>query len=208
MKPAIKVLMDDHQVILRMLRALNGMCLCIGEGKKVALSDLEAALDFIKTFADYCHHGKEEDLLFPAMGEVGFPSQGGPVGVMLMEHEQGRALVKSLSAALERIRAGEDAALKDAARAAAGYSALLSAHIGKGTTSSIRWPWTPSRDALEGAENRVRPRRGRAHGTQAPRQIRGARRPPAERLPRPGAGAAGRRDVPLSPACLTSLKSL
>lgn len=131
MKPAIKELMDDHQVILRMLRVLNGMCLCISAGKKVALSDLEAALDFVKTFADYCHHGKEEDLLFPAMGEVGFPSQGGPIGVMLMEHEQGRALVKSLSAALERVRSGEDAALKDAARAASGYSALLSAHIGK-----------------------------------------------------------------------------
>ena len=29
MKPAIKDLMDDHQVILRMLRVLNGMCLCL-----------------------------------------------------------------------------------------------------------------------------------------------------------------------------------
>lgn len=131
MKPAIKELMDDHQIILRMLRALNGMCLCVGEGKKVAVADLDAALDFIKTFADYCHHGKEEDLLFPAMGKVGFPSQGGPIGVMLMEHEQGRALVKSLSAALERVRAGEAAALKNVACAASGYSSLLSEHIGK-----------------------------------------------------------------------------
>jgi hemerythrin-like domain-containing protein len=131
MKPAIKELMDDHQIILRMLRALNGMCLRMGEGKTVPLSDLDSALDFIKTFADYCHHGKEEDLLFPAMGEVGFPKQGGPVGVMLMEHEQGRALVKSLSAALERVRSGEAAALKDVARAVTGYSSLLSEHIGK-----------------------------------------------------------------------------
>ncbi len=131
MKPAIKDLMDDHQVILRMLRVLNGMRLCLGEGRTVAMADLDAALDFIKTFADFCHHGKEEDLLFPAMGEVGFPREGGPVGVMLMEHAQGRAFVKSLAAALERVRSGESAALEDVSRAAGGYASLLSAHIGK-----------------------------------------------------------------------------
>jgi hemerythrin-like domain-containing protein len=131
MKPAIKELMDDHQIILRMLRALNGMCLRHGAGGTVPLADLDAALDFIKVFADYAHHGKEEDLLFPAMEEVGFPRQGGPIGVMLMEHTQGRAYVKALSEALERVRAGEAAALKDALRAASGYSSLLAAHIGK-----------------------------------------------------------------------------
>ncbi|MCM2305178.1 MAG: hemerythrin domain-containing protein [Elusimicrobia bacterium] len=131
MKPAIKDLMDDHQIILRMLRALNGMCLRIGAGESVPAGDVAAALDFIKVFADYAHHGKEEDLLFPAMEAAGFPRGGGPIAVMLMEHEQGRAYVKSLAAALERVRAGEAAALKDLARSASGYSALLSAHIGK-----------------------------------------------------------------------------
>lgn len=125
MKPAIQELMDDHQVILRMLRALNGMCLRVKDGQAPAAGDLEAALDFIKVFADYAHHGKEEDFLFPAMEEAGFPRDGGPIAVMLMEHEQGRAYVKSLAAALET------GALKDAARAASGYSALLSAHISK-----------------------------------------------------------------------------
>ena len=108
MRPAIKELMDDHQIILRMLRALNGMCLRLGEGKTAALADLDAALDFIKVFADHAHHGKEEDLLFPAMEEVGFPRQGGPIAVMLMEHEQGRAFVKALAEALERVRKDDD----------------------------------------------------------------------------------------------------
>lgn len=131
MKPAIKELMDDHRTILRMLRALNGMCLRVGEGRTVPAGDFAAALDFIKVFADHAHHGKEEDLLFPAMEEAGFPRDGGPIAVMLMEHAQGRAFVQSLSAALERVRAGDAAAFKDAARAASGYSALLAAHIGK-----------------------------------------------------------------------------
>lgn len=132
MKPAIKDLMEDHQAILRLLRALNGMRLKAQTGKKtVPIADLEAALDFIKTFADFAHHGKEEDLLFPAMEEVGFPREGGPVAVMLMEHEQGRAFVKAFSAALERLRAGEPAALSQALGAAQGYSGVLLGHIAK-----------------------------------------------------------------------------
>ena len=131
MKPAIEELMDDHQVILRMLRALSGMCLRLGEGKKVVAADLDAALDFIKTFADFCHHGKEEDLLFPAMEEAGFPREGGPIAVMLSEHEQGRAHVRAFSAALERVRLGESAALNGVARSAMAYVSLLSGHIAK-----------------------------------------------------------------------------
>lgn len=63
-----------------------------------------------------------------------------------MEHEQGRAYVKSLAAALERVRSGESAALKDLARAAAGYSSLLSAHIGK--EDNILYPM--AMDAIPG----------------------------------------------------------
>lgn len=44
------------------------------------------------------------------MEEVGFPREGGSVAVMLMEHEQGRAYVKSFSAALDRVRSGDSAA--------------------------------------------------------------------------------------------------
>ena len=39
--------------------------------------------------------------------------------------------MKALSAALERVRAGEPAALKDVSRAAMNYASLLSGHIGK-----------------------------------------------------------------------------
>ena len=52
----------------------------------------EQALDFFRNFADRCHHGKEETHLFPAMEAKGFPRQGGPTGVMLHEHEQGRPI--------------------------------------------------------------------------------------------------------------------
>lgn len=131
MKPAIRELMDEHQLILRMLRVLHGMRDRLRAGGTVAAQDLEAALDFIRTFADHCHHGKEEDLLFPAMEEAGFPHDGGPIAVMLLEHERGRAHVRALDAALRRVRSGDAAALADVSREADGYAALLSSHIGK-----------------------------------------------------------------------------
>ena len=131
MKAAIQELMDEHQVILRVCGALRGMCLKAAQGGAPDAADLAAALDFIKTFVDYCHHGKEEDLLFPAMEEAGFPRDGGPVGVMLMEHAQGREFVRALAAALERLKAGEAAAIKDVLRNASGYAELLTAHIFK-----------------------------------------------------------------------------
>ena len=180
MRPAIKELMDDHQLILRMLRVLNGMCLCLDAGKQVAETDLGAALDFIKTFADFCHHGKEEDFLFPAMGEVGFPREGGPVGVMLMEHERGRAYVKSFSAALERVRAGESAALEDVARSAKGYASLLSDHIGK--EDNMLYPmamqaipearWKVLKDEFDRIENeRMGPKRRAGYGALVERLL-------------------------------------
>jgi hemerythrin-like domain-containing protein len=131
MKAAIQELMDDHQVILRVCGGLRGLSLKATEGAKPNLTDLEAALDFIRTFADYCHHGKEEDLLFPAMEEAGFPRDGGPLAVMLMEHAQGREYVRTLAAALERVKAGEAPAIEGVLRSASGYAELLTAHIFK-----------------------------------------------------------------------------
>jgi hemerythrin-like domain-containing protein len=39
------------------------------------------------------HHGKEEEILFPLLEKKGIPADGGPLGVMLMEHGRARALI-------------------------------------------------------------------------------------------------------------------
>lgn len=131
MHAAIKELMDDHQVILRMLGALEGMAARIEEGGVVPADDLAAAVDFVRSFADSAHHGKEEDLLFPAMEEAGIPRDAGPIGVMLMEHDSGRAYVRALRDAVDRLKDGEKRAAKDAAENAANYAELLRSHIYK-----------------------------------------------------------------------------
>lgn len=129
MKAPIRELMDEHALIVRMLNVLREMGGRLQSGKRPDAADLDAALDFISTFADHSHHGKEEDLLFPAMERAGFPRESGPVGVMLMEHRQGREFVSALRLAVSDLKAGLPAAAGDAARAIAGYANLLEHHI-------------------------------------------------------------------------------
>ena len=86
---------------------------------------------FFREFADRCHHGKEEDLLFPALEAQGFPRDAGPTAVMRMEHEQGRAAVRGMAESLAAAAAGDRAGLEHWLHSARIYIELLRAHIQK-----------------------------------------------------------------------------
>ncbi|MCX6561475.1 MAG: hemerythrin domain-containing protein [Candidatus Aminicenantes bacterium] len=121
----------EHQAIKRMLGILTRACARIEAGSPVDPAHLDAAVEFIRVFADKCHHGKEEDLLFPAMVAAGVPDQGGPIGVMKAEHTRGRELVRKAAAALPGLKRKDRAAAADFVAQARGYAALLGPHIDK-----------------------------------------------------------------------------
>jgi hemerythrin-like domain-containing protein len=127
---AIDLLMDEHQLILRSLDALDAFSADLARGGEDR-AELTRFVRFIREFADARHHGKEEDILFKAMVAAGFPRDGGPIAVMLMDHDAGRAHVAAMAA-----RAGQAGSWSDADRAAAvsaarGYTDLLRGHIRK-----------------------------------------------------------------------------
>jgi len=124
-------LKDEHKVILRMLRIVEVASEKLENGEKVSPSVFRDAIDFIRTFADKCHHGKEQDTLFPMLGRRGFPMQGGPIAVMLMEHDQGRDYVGKLAAAVDRYEGSDKAAENAIVENARGYVGLLRDHIHK-----------------------------------------------------------------------------
>jgi hemerythrin-like domain-containing protein len=142
MKPT-QELSAEHQAILLMIRILEKMSDRLEEGGTIDLGHLEKAVDFIKVFADKCHHGKEEDLLFPAMERAGIPRTGGPLGVMLHEHVEGRGYVKAMTDALAGVRKGDLKARAEFARNARSYGALLSQHIFK--EDNILYPMADGR---------------------------------------------------------------
>jgi hemerythrin-like domain-containing protein len=90
------VLRDEHEVILRVLAALEVQLDRISGGAPPDAEALRDTLEFLRGFADKCHHGKEEDLLFPALEVAGLPREGGPVGVMMEEHVQGREYIRGM----------------------------------------------------------------------------------------------------------------
>ena len=125
---ATEMLSDEHRVIERVLAVLQKLTTRPVEN---SLDCWRKALDFFSHFADQCHHFKEEQVLFPAMEEHGIPREGGPIGMMLMEHEEGRGHVRSMLAALTLAEARNEAAKDALLENARAYLRLLREHIQK-----------------------------------------------------------------------------
>jgi hemerythrin-like domain-containing protein len=121
----------EHEDIRRMLAVVGEMVARMDRGQDVDADDIEKAIDFIRNYADGYHHAKEEDLLFPAMYDAGFPKDGGPVAVMLGEHDEGRAYVGALAEATARYSVGDTTARAEVAEYALSYAGLLDQHIEK-----------------------------------------------------------------------------
>ena len=128
---ATEALKKDHRLIEKMLDILQKTAKKLDQGGDAPAEALKNVSVFIKTFADNYHHGKEEELLFKAMEEKGFPREGGPIGVMLIEHDEGRGYSHALAESIEKYSAGDNSAKKAIAENARNYSDLLSQHIPK-----------------------------------------------------------------------------
>lgn len=128
---ATQQLKDEHEGIKLMLRIMENISVSIEKGGDLNIEQYEKILEFIKGFADKCHHGKEEDILFPELVRHGIANEGGPVGVMLHEHMLGRNHIKELSGAFEEFKNGNKKAVNDIIRSSMNYVHLLRNHIEK-----------------------------------------------------------------------------
>jgi hemerythrin-like domain-containing protein len=128
---ATEVLRKEHEAILKMLDATERTAMRVGSGDPVRPELLGELVDFFRVFADQCHHGKEEDHLFPALIRKGLPSRGGPIHVMLVEHGEGREYIRLMASANADLSRGVPDASRQWADAALNYVSLLRAHIAK-----------------------------------------------------------------------------
>lgn len=131
MATATEILRHEHDAILRMISATEEVARRLDGGERVRPEILGNLLEFFRLFADRCHHGKEEDLLFPLLESKGLPREGGPIGVMLLEHDEGRGFIKQMAEATEAYPSAPESAGPRWAAPARHYSALLRAHIDK-----------------------------------------------------------------------------
>lgn len=131
MRTATEILRNEHDAILRMLDATEEIAQRLGRRERVEPKILADLLEFFRLFADRCHHGKEEELLFPLLEKKGMPRSGGPIGVMLMEHDHGRGCVREMAQEGERYASGNEDAGMQWATTALRYTDLLREHIAK-----------------------------------------------------------------------------
>lgn len=97
MQKAIEVLMNEHRQIEQALGSLETYAVEVRAGLAPARETIGEYASFFRGFADGCHHGKEEDVLFQRLLDRGFPRRSGPLAVMFHEHEIGRAHVRALT---------------------------------------------------------------------------------------------------------------
>ena len=124
-------LRTEHRAIERMLAILEAAAQRLGQSQRVRPGLFREAVDFVRNFADRCHHGKEEKNLFPRMEARGVPRHGGPLGVMLFEHDEGRAYVGALAGAIDAYESGDESAARAIAENARGYVDVLRNHFMK-----------------------------------------------------------------------------
>jgi hemerythrin-like domain-containing protein len=131
MTPTIDNLVHEHRLILAALDSLESLATRVDAGDKADRRDVAQFADFFRGFADTCHHGKEEDILFTALVDAGFPKGSGPIGVMLHEHELGRRLVRRIRELGDRVDAWTPTDSEEFVGAARSFVNLLRDHIAK-----------------------------------------------------------------------------
>ena len=107
-------LMIEHRLIERMLSVIRDVLGQIESTRKVDPVFIDTAVDFIRTYADRTHHGKEEDILFRNLDKLPLSAEDRRVMKELIEeHVFGRQTTGALVEANTRYRNGEESALAD-----------------------------------------------------------------------------------------------
>ena len=80
-------LRKDHHLIEKMIKSLEVIIELFKSEKEIPEEILRQTIDFTTNFTNVCHHGKEEESLFPSLEKNGMPKDGGPIARMLYEHK-------------------------------------------------------------------------------------------------------------------------
>ena len=115
-------LMVEHRLIERMIKLMEIEMQNIERDSRPDTDFIERACDFLKTYADMCHHGKEEDILFNKLKDKNLSAEHKEILNSLMEdHKLARKTTSDLAAANKDYKTG----LKDRVNEIRGYLKAL-----------------------------------------------------------------------------------
>ena len=124
--------MAQHRVIERMLAILETELGSMTEHGSVDPALIDTATDFIRTYADRCHHGKEEDILFRRLADKPLDDELAEAMTGLIEdHVRARSMTRSLIEANTRYRSGDVSALSEIETSVRDLTEFYPVHIAK-----------------------------------------------------------------------------
>lgn len=125
-------LMTEHRLIERLIEVMRREIEHIAHVGEADTELVKKAVDFIWTYADRCHHGKEEEILFRELKEKPLSEEHRRMLSELEEdHRWGRRTTGQLAEARERYLQGDEAALSDITAAMRSLVDLYPKHIEK-----------------------------------------------------------------------------
>ncbi|MEE4310246.1 MAG: hemerythrin domain-containing protein [candidate division KSB1 bacterium] len=107
-------LMIEHRLIEKMIGIIRGQIDSIEESHRVDPLLIDTIVDFVRTYADRTHHGKEEDILFKKLDNKNLSASDKRIMEELIEeHKYGREIVAELVDANLRYVQGDEESISD-----------------------------------------------------------------------------------------------
>ena len=104
----VEILISEHRLIEQMVKLLEKEMKRIVDSGKVDSNFIVVAVDFLRTYADRYHHGKEEGILFKGLSSKKLSDNDQKIMLeLVMEHALARKTVKSLESLKEDYVAGK-----------------------------------------------------------------------------------------------------
>jgi len=138
MKFASEDLIAEHVGIKRALAILENMLRILGTNHHVDVDDIKDIIHFFSVFADRCHHGKEENFLFPELRDARQGGMNPLITELLTEHGDLRTNLSAMSKSFQ-INTFDTRIFRQAAEA---YTLTVTPHIDK--ENNILFPYADS----------------------------------------------------------------
>jgi DUF438 domain-containing protein len=123
-----ELLKQDHEITERVFAAMDTL---FDSASGPSPTQAGLLVDYLHGYVDQCHNQKEELHLFPRLEARGIPRHGGPLAVMLQEHERAQAILSRLVPLGSAYAAGDKGKLSELRGAFADYAALCKDHFWK-----------------------------------------------------------------------------
>ena len=125
-------LMWEHRLIERMISPIRKELSRISEMKEINSDFIDILVDFIRTYADRCHHGKEEDILFRELAKKKMSDEhAAMMKELIRDHIYSRITTRNLEKAKENYINGNAESLKDVSTFLNDLAELYPKHIEK-----------------------------------------------------------------------------